>query len=102
MEGSKPTEFPAQTQKESHSGLGKEMKLKPEYIRPGYKGGDKLKGKVALVTGGDSGIGRSVCVHFAIEGADVALCYLPEEQNRRRRDKKAHREGRQKMLAAAW
>ncbi len=56
------------------------MTPQPEYIRPGYKGSDKLQGKIALITGGDSGIGRSVAVHFAREGADVAFCYLPSEE----------------------
>jgi len=66
--------------KPKQRGIQKEMELAPETIKPTYKGSGKLEGKVALITGGDSGIGRSVAVHFAREGADVAICYLPEEQ----------------------
>jgi len=60
-------------------GIEAKMNPRPEYINPNYKPAGKLTGKVALVTGGDSGIGRSVCVHFAKEGADVAFVYLDED-----------------------
>ncbi len=56
------------------------MKPRPRYQAPAYRPADKLLGKVALVTGGDSGIGRAVAVLFAREGADVAIGYLPEEE----------------------
>ncbi|MBS1797770.1 MAG: SDR family oxidoreductase [Acidobacteria bacterium] len=56
------------------------MRPRPEFLAPNYKGAEKLKGKAALITGGDSGIGRSVAVLYAREGADVAIVYLPEEQ----------------------
>lgn len=57
------------------------MTPEPEVIRDSYKGSDKLKGKVAFITGGDSGIGRSVAVHFAREGADVAILYYTNKKD---------------------
>ncbi len=53
----------------------------PITIRAGYRGSDKLAGRVAYITGGDSGIGRAVAVHFAREGADVAISCLEETQD---------------------
>lgn len=61
-------------------GVEGKMSPRPQYRAPGYRGADKLAGKVALITGGDSGIGRSVAVLFAREGADIAFTHLPEER----------------------
>lgn len=60
-------------------GIEAKMSPAPEYIKDTYKPADKLSGKVALITGGDSGIGRAVAVHFAKEGADIAIVYLDED-----------------------
>src|SRR5512138_1940128 len=73
----RPNKFPQQRQ--SQPGREYKMSPKPEIIREDYKGSEKLKDKVAIITGGDSGIGRAVAVHFAREGADVAVVYLEEE-----------------------
>src|SRR5512143_3996826 len=70
--------FPAQHQPKP--GLESKVRPRPEYQAPQYRAAGKLEGKVALITGGDSGIGRAVAVLFAREGADVAFTYLPEEE----------------------
>ena len=76
-----------------------EMKPRPSY-RPRYEGAGRLAGKVAIVTGGDSGIGRAVAVLFAREGADVAIIYLEECEDARETVEAVRREG-QKCLTLA-
>ncbi|HEY4735675.1 MAG TPA: SDR family oxidoreductase [Gemmatimonadaceae bacterium] len=71
---------PMPKQHQEYPGLESEVNPRPQYKAPLYKGSGKLNGKVAIVTGGDSGIGRAVAVLFAREGADVAIMFLPEEQ----------------------
>ncbi|MGH7962929.1 MAG: SDR family NAD(P)-dependent oxidoreductase, partial [Candidatus Binatia bacterium] len=69
--------FPEQHQEKP--GIESRLRPRPEYQAPLYKGAEKLLDKVALITGGDSGIGRAVAVLYAREGADVAITFLPEE-----------------------
>src|SRR5690606_38244165 len=79
---------------------GAERRLEPApmYDAPYYLGSKKLDGKVALITGGDSGIGRSVAVLFAREGADVAVCYLDEHSDAEETKAAVEAEGRRCIL----
>jgi NAD(P)-dependent dehydrogenase (short-subunit alcohol dehydrogenase family) len=89
--------FPRQHQKKP--GLESRLRPRPEFEAPAYRGSDKLKGSVALITGGDSGIGRAVAVMFAREGADVAIVYLPvEESDARTTEGAIKHEGRRALL----
>src|SRR5918911_2522987 len=76
----KQPKSPMPAQHQAKPGIEAELSPRPEYEAPLYNGSGKLKEKAALITGGDSGIGRAVAVLFAREGADVAIVYLPEEQ----------------------
>ena len=77
--GARP-KSPMPKQKQRRPGIEKKMEPRPQYKAPTYKGSGKLKNKAAIVTGGDSGIGRAVAVLFAREGADVAILHLPSEK----------------------
>jgi NAD(P)-dependent dehydrogenase (short-subunit alcohol dehydrogenase family) len=74
------------------------MQPRPEFIKKDYKPAGKLEGKVALVTGGDSGIGRAVSIHFAKEGADVAIVYLDEEEDAQETKRLVEATGRRCLL----
>jgi NAD(P)-dependent dehydrogenase (short-subunit alcohol dehydrogenase family) len=74
------------------------MQPAPVFISDQYRGAGKLDNKVALITGGDSGIGRAVSVHFAREGADIAIVYLDEDEDAEETKKLVEKEGRQCLL----
>ncbi|XZF12417.1 SDR family oxidoreductase [Chitinophagaceae bacterium MMS25-I14] len=79
---------------------GKEadLELQPMYDAPYYKGSGKLESKVAIITGGDSGIGRSVAVLFAREGADICIVYLNEHEDAGATKELVEKEGRRCMV----
>ncbi|MFP4473148.1 MAG: SDR family oxidoreductase [Candidatus Omnitrophota bacterium] len=92
-------EFPPQHQ-ERKPGLEKDMHPKPLCEGKWYKGSGKLKNKVAIISGGDSGIGRAVAVFFAREGCDVAVIYLDEHDDAKKTRRLVEKEGRRCLLMA--
>ncbi|MFJ7729393.1 SDR family oxidoreductase [Neobacillus sp. NPDC097160] len=91
--------FPPQHQNHQ-PGIESEMNPLPIFVDPNYKAGGKLTGKTAIITGGDSGIGKSVAVYFAKEGADVAVVYLEEHQDAEETKQLIEAEGRSCLLFA--
>jgi NAD(P)-dependent dehydrogenase (short-subunit alcohol dehydrogenase family) len=77
-----------------------EMELRPQFLAPEYRGSGKLKGMVALITGGDSGIGRAVAVLYAREGADIAIVYLNSHEDAEETKRHVESEGRRCLLIA--
>jgi NAD(P)-dependent dehydrogenase (short-subunit alcohol dehydrogenase family) len=93
-------EPPLPAQHMAKPGIEADMELKPRFQAPDYRGSDKLKDMVALITGGDSGIGRAVAVLYAREGADVAIVYLNAHEDAEETKRAVEREGRQCLLIA--
>lgn len=94
----KPKSFSGNEKQEHQPGVEKEMSPRPEYINPNYKAAGKLTNKSALITGGDSGIGRAVAIHFAMEGADIAIAYLDEGEDAKETKRLVEDTGRQCIL----
>lgn len=88
--------FPAQHQ--AKPGSEADLELKPLYDAPYYKGSGKLEGRIALITGADSGIGRAVAVLYAREGADIAVMYLNEDEDAAETKRAVEKEGRRCIL----
>jgi len=93
-----PEKLPAQHLKKP--GREGDLALAPQFAAPDYQGSGKLAGFAAIVTGGDSGIGRAVAVLFAREGADVTIAYLDEHDDARETQRWVEAEGRRCILVA--
>jgi NAD(P)-dependent dehydrogenase (short-subunit alcohol dehydrogenase family) len=91
--------FPPQHQ-DRQPGIESEMNPRPISVDSNYKGSGKLVNKTAIITGGDSGIGRSVAVYFAKEGANVAISYLDEHEDAEQTKQMVEAEGRKCLLFA--
>jgi NAD(P)-dependent dehydrogenase (short-subunit alcohol dehydrogenase family) len=91
-------ESPLPPQHQAKPGEERRLHPRPMFEAPDYKGSEKLLDKAAIVTGGDSGIGRAVAVLFAREGADVAVVYLDEDKDAEETKQAVEKEGRRCIL----
>ncbi len=96
-QGTQKKTIPAQHQ--THKpGLESKMSPEPEYIKKDYRASDKLKNKIAIITGGDSGIGRAIAIAYATEGANVVIQYLNEHVDAKKTKKLVEDAGRECLL----
>ncbi|ANF96282.1 SDR family oxidoreductase [Paenibacillus bovis] len=95
----RPESLPPQHQ-EKQPGIESEMTPRPQFDAPEYKAAGKLEGKAAIITGGDSGIGRAVAIYFAKEGADVAILYKDEHDDAEETKTLVEKEGRKCVTIA--
>lgn len=98
MSGHPKPPYPSQSQ--SMPGLTSKMNPKPDHGETSYKGSGRLQGMKAIITGGDSGIGRAVAIAFAREGADLLIAYLSEDEDALEIKQLVEKEGRKCILVA--
>lgn len=91
---------PQQAQQQNWPGSFQQMQPKPDHGEQSYQGSGRLKGKTAIITGGDSGIGRAVAIAYAREGADVVISYLDEHEDAQNTAKWVEQAGQQALLIA--
>lgn len=96
-----PKEVPVEEQKKDSHGTEEQMELQPLYMAEWYKGSGKLKDRAAIITGGDSGIGRSVAILYAREGCDVTIVYHTNSEDAEKTKKLVEDEGRRCLTIKA-
>ena len=89
-------------QQQEPPGLTGQMRSRPDHGEESYRGSGRLSGKAAVITGADSGIGRSVAIAFAREGADVLISYLDEHEDAQETGTWVEQAGRKAVLVPPW